>query len=106
MSEVITDVNHRMALKFKEASWGDVSIEEEDLESLGIKKQKTFKSKTRGYTLRINTWERFCIFVYEKLTGEKHPGITAMGRGFRSRQAANPIVNVLLERAGKEPVNL
>ena len=95
-----------MGLKFREAAWGNIGIATNDLEELGVTMQKSYKSMSGETVKPGDGWESLCIFVYEKLTGEQHPGIKAIGRGFRSRQAGLPIANFLLKRAGKEPVEL
>ncbi len=84
-----------LADKFVDAGYGKVSIDPEDLEVLGIKMQKTFKSKS-GRVLRMsNGWESFCSFVYEKITGNPHPGCPFRGRGFRSQSFGKDIAKAI-----------
>jgi len=91
-----------LADKIDRAAFGheDAAITQTDLDILGIKLQKTFKSQHYG---RINVeggWEAFCIFVYEKITnGEKHPGSVARGRGFRSQAFGRALADALRQRA-------
>jgi hypothetical protein len=85
-----------LADKWHDAAWGNVGITDDDLTLMGLTKQKTFKSKS-GKTVKTDTWEGFCSFVYEKMTGEVHPGSNAMGRGFRSKAFGAPITDMLRE---------
>ncbi len=87
-----------LAKKFIEAGYGSVEIDPEDLEVLGIKMQKTFKSKS-GMTIEMeNGWESFCAFIYEKVSGNPHPGCSLRGRGFRSQRYGKDIADVILGR--------
>jgi len=99
-----------LADKIDKAAYGneDAAITQDDLDILGIKLQKTFKSKHYG---RINVeggWEAFCIFIYEKVTkGEKHPGSVARGRGFRSQAFGRELAEAIRLRAAilSEPLD-
>lgn len=84
-----------LAKKFIEAGYGRASIDEEDLKVLGIRMQKTFKSKG-GWTIKITKgWESFCAFVYEKVSGAPHPGCSRGGRGFRSRSYGKDVAEAI-----------
>lgn len=92
-----------LAAKFERAGFGreEDAITQEDLNLLGIKLQKTFKSKKYG---RINVergWESFCSFVYEKVTGEPCPGSTLHGTGFRSQAYGRLVAEAIRSNDGK-----
>jgi len=83
-----------LAEKFIQAGHGKVEIAESDLEVLGIKMQKSFKSR-RGIIMKISNWERFCIFVYEKVSGKPHPGSQLRGRGFRAQDFGRSVAKII-----------
>lgn len=86
-----------LAEKFVKAGYAQEYIEHSDLEILGITRiPKTFKSKI-GFTLHLGNWESFCAFVYEKVTGEPHPGCNLRGRGFRSQKYGRDVANAIRE---------
>ena len=94
-----------LADKFERAGFGNEehAITQDDLNILGIKLQKSFKSKHFG---RVNIeagWESFCVFVYEKITsGKRHPGSSARGRGFRSQAYGRVVAEALREFSADE----
>ena len=90
-----------LAKKFIDAGYDMVDIVPEDLEVLGLKMQKTFKSKS-GRTIKIKGWESLCAFVYEKITGELHPGSRLRGRGFRSQSFAKDVAEAIRSSVSKE----
>lgn len=89
-----------LAEKFEEAGRGDVDITEEDLAVLGLKMQKSFKSKTaNGRRVAIDGWERLCVFVYENLANEAAPKCNLMGRGFRSKAFGRMVAEAIRRKA-------
>ncbi len=86
-----------LADKFVEAGYSRVSIDPvDDLKCLGITKiPKTFKSNKYGTIKLANGWESFCCYVYEKVSGEPHPGSQARGTGFRSQEYGREVANMI-----------
>lgn len=89
-----------LANKFEKASYGDDSIDsDKDLQILDIYKiPKSFNSKKYGKIDPNRGWESFCCFVYEKVSGEPHPGSKCIGTGFRSKIYGREVANLLRTR--------
>jgi len=90
-----------LAKKFIDAGYDMVDIAPEDLEVLGLRMQKTFKSKS-GRTIRIKGWESLCAFVYEKITGEPHPGSRLSDRMPRSQSFGKDVAEAIRSSVSKE----
>jgi hypothetical protein len=84
-----------LADKWTDAAYGNVEITPEDLAVLGIEPQDKFESKEYGLINVNEGWESFCTFVYEKLTGNAHPGSAARGRGFRSQAYGKAVADAI-----------
>lgn len=101
---------HRiLADKFVRAGNADYSVTEDDLAQLGLKKQKSFKTRYGGYKVTIRDWEDFCRFVFEKITDKadypEQPYCNMHGRGFRSRWHGKMVSEAILAKWEKENSN-
>jgi hypothetical protein len=83
-----------LAKKFERAGYALEEITEEDLGLLGLRLQKTYTTRS-GRRIELDNWEHFCIFVYEKVAGESHPGCTLRGRGFRSQAFGKSVADAI-----------
>jgi hypothetical protein len=91
-----------LAKQFEEASKGaGAGIRDADLVGVGIRLPKVFNSKKYGSIRPAKGWESLCAAVYEKLSGEPHPGSVAHGAGFRSQDFGGAVAALLRKHAMK-----
>ena len=91
-----------LADKFVQAGYANTDIGDDDLALLDLKQQFSFKGKKHGRTIGINgDWERFCWFIYEKLTNEPIPDCHLRGRGFRSQFYGKTVADAIRKVAGE-----
>ena len=92
-----------LADRFIVAGYGDYQITEDDLSLLDLKQQKSFKSINPQYayqkTRRINSWETFCAFVFERVTGKVFPKSKSIGHGFRSQANGRTVADAIRAKA-------
>ncbi len=55
--------------------------------------------KVYGTIKPLNGWESFCAFVYEKVSGNPHPGSSCRGIGFRSQEFGREVANLFRKMA-------
>ncbi len=71
-----------LADKVERAANAQEELTQEDLDLINVKSEG-------------EDWEEFCAKTYLALTGQEHPGSTALGRGRRSRDFGSVLANAI-----------
>jgi len=89
----------QLAQKFIDAGYAKCAINEDDLKVLGIDKEpKTFAPIGSKSRLTLNSWERLCQFVYEKVSGKAIPLCRLLGKGSRSQWHGEQVAKAIDEK--------
>ncbi len=103
MNEIENSNYLALAEKFNEARWGHgPGISQEDLAMIGLKRPKTFTSRTTGRRHPLKGWENLCCYVWEKMCEKPWPSSSAIGRGFHSQICGEHVVKLLKGLASEE----